>query len=122
LLEVKANCTPLPNSLSSTHFKNGQAPIPGKVYQFFLTLISDNPASPSERDVRLVNSMAYDAMYNVTNGHVKPAKQLCMGVDIKSLTGSEKVCHILHKFGHSISTSSEKEIITEIAEKISQKR
>ncbi len=61
-------------------------------------------------------------MYNVTNGHVKLAKQLCMGVGIKSLTGSEKVCDILHKFGHSISTSSEQEIITEIAEKISQKR
>ena len=67
-----------------THFKNGQAPIPDKVYQFFLTLISENPRIPSERDVRLANSVASGAMYNVTNGHVKPAKQLCMGVGIKS--------------------------------------
>ena len=111
LLEVKANRTPLPNSLSSTHFKNDQAPIPDKVYQFFFTLIlSENPRSPSKRDVQLANSMASDAMYNVTNGHVKPSKQLGMGV-----------CDILHKFGHAISTPSEKEIITEIADEISRK-
>ena len=39
-----------------------------------------------------------------------------------SITGSEKVCESLHKFGHSISCSQEKEILTEIAEEISQKK
>ncbi len=45
-----------------------------------------------------------------------------MGVGMKSLTGSEKVCDLLHKFGHSISCSQEKAILTEIGEEISRKR
>ena len=45
---------------------------------------------------------------------MKPAKHLQVGVGIKSITGSEKVGRILHGLGHSISTTQEKEIITEI--------
>ena len=48
-------------------------------------------SNPTDHEIRLARSMASDALYNVTHGHVKPAKQLCMGVGIKSLTGSEKV-------------------------------
>ena len=44
-----------------------------------------------------------------------------MGEAMKSMRGSEKVCDILHKFGNSISCSLEKEIITEMAEEISNK-
>ena len=44
---------------------------------------------------RLAFSLGSD-LFNVTKGHVKPAKQLVIGLGMKSITGSEKVCKILH--------------------------
>ena len=52
---------------------------------------------------------------------MKPAKQLVIGLGMKSITGSEKVCKILHKFGHAISCYEEKGIIAEIRDGISKK-
>ena len=53
------------------------------------------------------NSLASDMLYCVTKVYVKPAKQLCMGVGMKSITGSYLVCKILHWFGESISCREE---------------
>ncbi len=121
LMNVKKTCKPLPTALTSQDFSNGQAPIPAECIQFFRNILCSNPASPTTKESRLVMSMSSDLLYNVTKGHVKPAKHLCMGVGMKSLTGSEKVCDLLHKFGHSISCSQEKAILTEIGEEISRK-
>ena len=121
LLAVKSTCDPLPNVLTSQHFQNGQAPIPEKCMQFCMELLCVNPSEPTEKERRLAFSLGSDLLFNVTKGHVKPAKQLVMGLGIKSITGSEKVCKILHKFGHAISCSEERGIIAEIGEAITEK-
>ena len=122
LLSVKSTCAPLATALTSDNFKQGQAEVPQQCIQFFSDILCVDPEQPTEKEARLALSLSSDLLYGVTKGHVKPAKHLCMGVGIKSITGSEKVCEILHKFGHSISCSQEKEILTEIAEEISQKK
>ena len=117
LLTVRSSCQPLPNALTSKHFSDGQAPIPEIVTKFVLDIISSHPLSPSNMEMRVAKSLASDLLYNTTKGHVKPAIHLCLGVGMKSMTGSEKVCDILHKLGNAISTSQEKRIITEIGRK-----
>ena len=84
--EVKRNAAPLPIVLTSQHFKEGQAPVPLKLIKFYLEMIATIPAKPTAKEKRLAHSMASDTLYNVTKGHVKPAKQLCFGVGMKSMT------------------------------------
>ncbi len=122
LRNVKYTCAPLATALTSENFKQGQAEVPQQCIEFFSDVLCTDPERPTEKEARLALSLSSDLLYNVTKGHAKPAKHLCMGVGIKSITGSEKVCEILHRFGHCISCSQEKEILTEIAEEISRKR
>ena len=121
LLAVRSSWQPLPNALTSKHFSDGQAPIPKIITKFVLDIISSHPLSPSNMEMRVAKGLASD-LYNTTKGHVNPAKHLCLSVGMKSMTGSEKVCDILHKLGHAISTSQENRIITEIGEEITRKQ
>ena len=116
LLDITKTCRPLPLVLTSTHFKKGLAPVPKVCNDFCLELLCTNPTKPSEKEKRLANSLGSDMLYGVTKGYAKPAKQLCMGVGIKSMTGSALVCRILHRLGQSISCTEEQGITTEMAE------
>ena len=105
LLAVKITCDPPPNVLSSQHFQNGQVVIPDKCTKFCMGLLPDFFVNPSEfikKKHRLSFSLGSDLLFNVTKGPVKSSKQLVMGLGIKSITGSEKVCKILHKFEYVI--------------------
>ena len=103
LLAVKITCDLLLNVLSGQHFHNGQVLIPDKCTKFCMGLFCVNPSEFIEKQQRLTFSLGSDLLFNVTKGHVKPAKQLVIGLVMKSITGSEKVCKILHKSVHGIS-------------------
>ena len=118
LLEVSRNYSPLPLVLTATHFKKGQALGPKECSNFCLELLCTNSAKPTEKEKRLVNSLGSDMLYGVTKGYVKPAKPLCMGVGMKSITGSTLVCKILHRFGQCISCTEDQGITTEMAEAV----
>ena len=66
-------------------------------------LLPVNPSEFIEKKHKLAFSLGADLLFNVTKGHVKPSKQLVMGLGMMSIIGSEKVCKIVHKFGHVIS-------------------
>ena len=102
LLAVKITCDPPPNVLSSQHFQNGQVVIPDKCTKFCMGLIPVNPSEFIKKKHRLAFSHGSDLLFNVTKGPVKPSKQLVMGLGMKSITGSEKVCKILHRFEYVI--------------------
>ena len=103
LLAVKITCDSLPNVLSPNYFQNGQVLIPDKCTTFCMGLLCVYPSELTEKRHILAFSLGSDLLVNVTKGHVKPAKQLVIGLGMKSITGSEKVCKILHKFVHAIS-------------------
>ena len=103
LLAVKITFDLLLNVLSGHHFHNGQVLIPHKCTKFCMGLFCVNPSEFIEKQHRLAFSLGSDLLFNVTKGHGKPAKQLVMGLGMKSIIGSEKVCKILHKSGHAIS-------------------
>ena len=73
----------------------------------------------SVRSERYILSSAEDDLYKVTNGKIKPAKQI-LGMGIKSLTGSRKVQEIINHFGHCVGYHCTEEIETELAENILQ--
>ena len=50
----------------------------------------------------------------VTNGRVKPSKQMMLGLTIKSLTSSGKVVTVLNRYGHCISYNAAEELETEL--------
>ena len=111
---LKRNVDPLPPVLTKAHFRDGMCPNPPLTSSFNISLIATDPSNPTEKEKRVSDSFTSDMVYAVTKGCIKPAKHLQLGVGIKSITGSEKVGRILHGLGHSISTTQEKEIITEI--------
>ena len=65
--------------------------------------------------------MAQNELYCATKGGVKPSKHLCLGLGMKSLTGSRKVVEILNRFGHSVSYNVVEGIEVEVVSSISDK-
>ena len=112
--DLKSKTRPLPPVLTKAHFKNGMCPNPPLTSGFFVDMIATDPKNPTERELTVATSMASDSVYNVSKGYIKPAKHLQVGVGLKSITGSEKVGKLVYGLGHSISTTQEKEIVTEI--------
>ena len=72
--------------------------------QFFRVLYTGKPVTrdANERVERYVNSSADDAIYATTQGLIKPAKHMLLGLGLKSLIGSRRVIKIMNRFGHSI--------------------
>ena len=118
---LKSTVDPLPPVLTKAHFKNGMCPTPRLTSAFNFSVIASDPSNSTEKEKRISDSITSDMVYNVTKGYIKPAKHLQVGVGVKSITGSEKVGRMLHSLGHSISTTQEKEIITEIGCNILEK-
>ncbi len=93
----------LPEPLTLESIETGQSVRPEELTKFLQVLYtgSENDIE-HERVHRLVNSVTDDIVFNVTRGKVKPGKQLCLGLGIKSLTGSRRVIEVLNRFGNSV--------------------
>ena len=117
-------CTPeLPTSLSVQDCKKGQAENPDMLRSFYTALLSGSHESNSlHADLeRKVESLSQDALYCVSRGKIKPPKHLCMGLGMKSLTGSRRIVEILNRMGHSIGYHMAESIETEVASSILEK-
>ena len=121
LISLMRSCPKLPLSLSLDDFKRGQAEPPDLLLRFFQMLVSGFDRDVSDKCEREARSLSQDALYCATKSRVKPSKQLCMGVGLKSLTGSRKVVDILNRFGHSISYNVAEGMETEVASSITDK-
>lgn len=62
---------------------------------------------------RLSNSIASDTIFCVTNGTIKPSKQITLGMTVKSLTSSRRIINILNRFGHCCNYTTLEELETE---------
>ena len=74
---------------------------------------------PDCRTERYIKAAAADTVFATTRGSVKPGKHLCLGMGIKSMTGSRKVLEILNHFGHSVNYHTAEELETTLATNIS---
>ena len=70
---------------------------------------------------RRASTLSQDVLFYESKGKVKPSKHLCMGLSMKSLTGSRRIIEILNRLGHSVCYHTTEEIETELASNTSEK-
>ena len=72
----------------------------------------------SDQVQRAAKSVADDVIFTTTRGRTKPGKHLCLGLALKSLTGSRRIVEIMNRFGHSVSYHTVESLETQLASEI----
>lgn len=92
----------LPDDITTAHLINGECQIPKHVFDFYSFLLGGykRRRRTSTNCIRKVNSLAYDLIYNVSNGVIKTKKHITLCMTLKSLTSSRKIVDIINKYGH----------------------
>ena len=80
-----------------------------------LSILSKNP-SKTEKNSRLVDSIAQDLLYNASNGRKRVPKHVQVGLSIKRKTGSVSVLSWLNRYEHCISYDEINATETKLAE------
>ncbi|KAL4113704.1 hypothetical protein QTP88_017283 [Uroleucon formosanum] len=106
----------LPENVSTEDLIKGECSLPDKLINFITYLVGgpDIRRRNSDETRRKVESLASDLVYAVTNGRVKPSKQLTLGITLKSLTSSRKVIDILNRYNQCTSYNVIEELETEL--------
>ena len=122
LLEMQKEVKISNGPMTKEDIIRGQGDSPKELLEFFTILCSGKTAATeSQRTNRLVKSVCDDIAYATSQSHVKLSKHLCLGLSIKSLTGSHKVLEVLNRLGHCISYHTVETIETDLATNISQR-
>ena len=69
----------------------------------------------SEKNARIVMSIAQDMIYASSNGRTKPPKHLSLSMAVKNISGSKQVVELLNRFGHGLSNTQLDAMETAIA-------
>lgn len=121
ILEAMRCQKSLPNPLNPEALARGQGETPSQLLDFLTFLLCGGNGNLAEKKERSVQSVADDIMFITSRGKTKPGKQLCLGLAMKSLTGSRRVVEILNRLGHSVSYHLVEEYETELATMIQDK-
>lgn len=121
IIETMNSQSSLPSPLSAEVLASGQCKTPPQLLEFLTVLLCGGKGNLTEKKERRVQSVADDIMFTATRGKTKPGKQLCLGLAMKSFTGSRRVIEILNRLGHSVSYHMVEEYETELATVIQEK-
>lgn len=107
---------PLPTHLTADDVIKGECEIPELLFNFMQNIIQGPNISEEDNNQLAVkiSSICSDIIYAVTRGRSKPAKNLTLGLAIKSLTNSRQVITMLNRYGHTIGYNLAEEIETEM--------
>lgn len=113
----------LDNNMSTEDLLLGECKFPEHLTSFFTTLLAafDYRRRKSAKTTRLVQSFSSDVVFAVTNGEIKPSKQITLGIALKSLCNSKKIIKIVHRYGHICSYDTLQDIETEATYTIANK-
>lgn len=113
---MEAKRTPLSENLNIEDIAKGEIMIPDPLLQFFTHLIcgSDKRRGVKESKKCRVEAICLDIIFATSSGIKKPAKNIILGMVMKSIRGSRRVINILNRLGHSISYSTVEELETEL--------
>lgn len=117
--EIKAiNKKKLPDTITTNDLIEGECPeIPKLLNDFYVTLLSSSNYRRKKNNIckRLSKSFSEDLIFSVSNGQIKPSKQITLGLAIKGLTNSKKVIQLLHRHAQVPSYTKLEELETEAA-------
>lgn len=76
--------------------------VPKMLQHFYTTLLNDSNhlLKPSSDRQRIVNSYTEDVIYAVSDGEIKPAKHVNLGVLLKNLSDNMDVINAVNRYGH----------------------
>ena len=74
----------------------------------------DHRSHESASRIRIVESLAADTVFSVTNGRKKPSKYLKLGLAAKSVTGSKKLIRMLNRYRYCVSYTTREKLETEL--------
>lgn len=93
----------------------GECEVPDELNCLIESLLKGPNGSKSEVKNKRVECICHSIIFSMTNGCIKPASSLYLGLTVKSLTNSRKLIDILNRMGHSISYTTVSGIETELA-------
>lgn len=107
---------PLPRRLTTDDIIRGECEIPEQLFNFVQNLVhGPNVREKNDHSTTTkITSICSDIIYAVTKGRSKPAKNLTLGLAMKSLTNSRQVITMLNRYGHSIGYNLAEELETEM--------
>ena len=86
--------------------KEGRFHVPGCLTRLLTGTITGDPVPPPTLRVQsLVKSFSQDIVYAVTNGKIKPPKQVLLSYGVKTLTGNVELIQVLNRLRHGVSYS-----------------
>ena len=90
-LQLSANHLVYP--LTADSLEKGGAVILEEIMHCLHVLLTGEESDDriGDRPKRLIKSLATDMIYSNSNGQIKPATQLLLGMAIKSMTGSKRI-------------------------------
>ncbi len=100
----------------------GDADLPKELIKFMNNIVIGPKKSVeiSDKKERTIRSISSDIVYAVSDGRVKPAKHLQLGLALKNLCGSKKVVSIINHLGHCVSYNVAIELETELTYTVSK--
>lgn len=107
----------LPNTnLSLDDVEKGECDIPWFLYELISAIVrGPNPSRDEQQsDTVKIKSLCSDIMFVTSRGRLRPAKNIKLGLALKSMTGSRTVLTVLNRYGHCISYTGAEEIETEM--------
>lgn len=102
---------PLPRRLTTDDIIRGECEIPEQLFNFVQNLVH-GPNVREKNDhltTTKITSICSDIIYVVTKGRCKPAKNLTLGLAMKSLTNSRQVITMLNRYDRFVDTTSGKD-------------
>lgn len=104
------------NEVTIDDIIKGEIEVPPLLREFITYLIHgpDSSVKPSDSRQLKIESISEDIVYAVTNSRKKPAKNMQLGLALKSMTGSRKVIELICKLGHCVSYSTVESLETEL--------
>lgn len=109
------------HNISLKDVLDGECEIPEELKLLVESLLNGPNRSKNPNEPIRANAICSSIVFSITNGTVKPANCLHLGLAMKRITGSRKVINILNRMGHAISYTVCEEIETELAHGCSER-
>lgn len=107
---------PLPKkNISLQDILGGECDCPDELNLFISALLNGPNGSKSVRKQKRIECISHSIIFSMSNGSIKPATSLYLGMATKSMTGSKKLIQILNRMGFCISYTIAEELETELA-------